>query len=51
MYALLAIVVVGTLFPVFWVVSSSFKTEFELFSLPAQSAPFWRFSSDSRQRT
>jgi len=38
-YALLAVVVVGTLFPVFWVVSSSFKTEFELFSLPAHWLP------------
>jgi len=36
-YTLLVIVVVATLFPVFWVVSSSFKTDFELFSLP----PHW----------
>src|SRR3989441_1445508 len=38
-YTLLVIVVVATLFPVFWVVSSSFKTEFELFSLPAHWLP------------
>jgi multiple sugar transport system permease protein len=38
-YALLMIVVVATLFPIFWVVSSSFKTEFELFSLPAHWLP------------
>src|SRR5206468_4005034 len=38
-YALLVIVVVATLIPVFWVVSSSFKTNFELFSLHAHWLP------------
>src|SRR2546426_3650703 len=38
-YTSLVIVVVATLFPVFWVVSSSFKTDFELFSLPAHWLP------------
>jgi multiple sugar transport system permease protein len=35
----LAIVSIATLFPVFWVVSSSFKTQNELFSLPAHWLP------------
>src|SRR3989442_12452380 len=38
-YTSLFMGVVATLFPVFWVVSSSFKTNFELFSLPAHWLP------------